>query len=124
MYQTPEYTSSSRGAQVYDCDNLASVCSQADTACTRPPEYTSSSRGAQVYYCDNLASVCSQADTACTIPQSTPALGVVNRSITVIILRLFVHRLIRHVPDPQSTPALAAVHRSILDALDLQEVGG
>ena len=69
MYQTPEYTSSSRGAQVYDCDNLASVCSQADMACTRP--------------------------------QSTPALAMVHKSITVIIWLLFVHRLIQHVPDPR-----------------------
>ena len=58
MYQTPEYTGSGRGAQVYYCDNLAVVCLRADTACTIPPDYTSSSRGAQVYYCDNLASVC------------------------------------------------------------------
>ena len=54
----PEYTSSGHGAQVYYCDNLASVYLQADTTCTRPPEYTSSGRGAQVYYCDNMASVC------------------------------------------------------------------
>ena len=101
MYQTPDHTRSGRGAQVYYCDNLASVYLQTDTACTIPPEYTSSGRDAQVYYCDNLASVCSQADTACTRPKSTPALAAVHRSITVIIWLLFVCRLIRHVPDPR-----------------------
>ena len=53
MYHTPRVHQVSRSAQVYYCDNSASVCSQADTACTIPPEYTSSSRGAQFYYCDN-----------------------------------------------------------------------